>query len=844
MHALWLALAVSSAALPREAVESAADAFAQRHATARTLRAPSGRLRHASGFFVPRVLADDEANARRFLAREGRAFGVASDAELETRRVNASPGADGFAVFRKTVDGLPVFGGEIAVGWRRDGAITLVNASPWAGLPAHGAFAVDAEAARRAALAAVAGAPGSSSVERGWLARDGALLPAFRVLHDTFDPVDAFVTYVDGATGEVLRSASRTRRAATCPTSAPCEHPPCICAFPVSPLAPQPASRDGNSPQFFDALRLLSTAPRAKLAGSRTTIFNCNGEESDLTTCLCAQPVPPLNCKARHQLAELDGATQSFHIDPDPTQTRATLDPFAEQSAYYHITAHSLFLDGLDPSFAGIGGIGFIPGFVNVFQGGAPLDNAFFSPTRSVTVGGQPSAGVMVYGQGTAIDLAYDAEIVYHELTHAAVDVTAGFEELYDLFGANADPGALNEGTADTFAFAHVADALAAQGLPNIDSASCLSRYFASELGLRCLRDADNVKTCVGNGPDDGRNPGRDGEVHDDGEIWTGFTWPLLRAAHAHGERPAMASALFKALEVETPHASFPSYAATVLQVVENTGMSHEAADFTACTIQQRDIGGCGEGLADSPRAVALFSGERAKAAFWFGPSSTATLGTAGQQYYLDVPCGARALQVQWGDSTGQGFVAMKYGAPLALRGTGITLDDDWRIAGARPDAVLAAGEPCVGCSACSGRGTPLGAGRWWFLPVGSVGSTQGTFELGVSIEMEGGVAPPARTPYVIDKTHNVCLWGEGPSPSNTTPPAAVDTSCAPPVPPPLASAPSTCVAAAAGNQPATPPKAAGCGCGSGATADAVLLVALLGLRRRRASSLRASVCP
>ncbi|MFL5272270.1 MAG: hypothetical protein ACJ79E_09450 [Anaeromyxobacteraceae bacterium] len=830
MHALWLVLAVSSAALSRDAVVTAADGFASRHASARVLRSGGGGLRHASGFAAPRLLADDDANARRFLAREGRAFGVASDAELETLRVHAPPGGDGVAVYRQTLDGLPVFGGRVAVAWRKDGAITLVNASPWAGLPAQGAFAVDEEAARRAALGAVAGAPGTSSVERGWLARDGALVPAFRVLHDTAAPVDAFVTYVDGATGAVLRRSSRTRRAATCPPGS-CANPPCICAFRVSPLAPRPTSADGNAPELFDAVR-LRPATATRLEGDVTTVLDCKGEEVDLAACRCLGDAAPEACRAAHQLAALDGATRSFRADPDPTQTDVGADAFAEQSAYYHITAHSLFLSGLDPSFAGIG---FIPGFVNVYAGGAPLDNAFFSPTGAVTVGGRVADGVMVFGQGTEVDLAYDAEIVYHELTHAAVDATAAFEELYDPLGANADPGALNEGTADTFSFAHVVEALAAKGLP-VDGASCLSRYLASELGLRCLRDARNVKTCLGNGPNDGRNPGRDGEVHDDGEIWTGFTWALLEAAHAHGERDAMARALFRALEAETPHASFPSYAATVLQATSDVGMSRAAVDFTACTVKQRDLDACGDGLAAAPRAVALFSGERAQGVFWFGARAASAVGTAGQQYYLDVPCGARALHVEWSDAGGAEFLAVKYGAPLTVRSTGLPLDADWHIAGSRPDVVLAAGKPCTGCEACSGRNTPLGAGRWWFLPVGSVGQVQGTFAFGVSIEMEGGAAPPARVPWLIDATHNVCRWGVDATPSGElTSPAAADTACAPPAPSLLAGgAAAGCVAASGGaGPPATASKPSGCGCGTAGGADLALVVAALaGLRR------------
>jgi len=805
---LTLVAIVLAAPLSGGDLDAAADAFAAAHPGAQLVRAANGGLEHASALAVPRRATSDEDNALAFLAREGRAFGVGDAAELATVRVWSTPGSDGTALFRRTAAGLPVFGGEVAVGWRADGAITVVNGARILAAEPRGVFRAGAEDARAAALAAVPGTPGESRVAQGWLQYEGALYPAFRVEHDVLDPLESFTSYVDGDSGKLLYRISRRRTAVACP---PCPTSPCVCAFLDSPLAPPTASAGGNAPDAFQALGLTSSGPGSTLNGLRTSVFNCLGAFS------------PPSCTAQNAIAS---ATGDFLADPDATQRQAD-DAFAEQSAYYHIDSHSRFIDSLDDAFAArtpAGGIGLITGYVNVFDRGAPLDNAFFQPSVGA---GQ----MMVYGQGTFIDGAYDAEIVYHELTHAAVDHTSGFEELTDASGANTDPGSVNEGTADTFAFAHIAQALSDAGLP-IDSASCLSPYFGAELGVACLRQAANAKTCRGNGPNDGRNPGRDGEVHDDGEIWTGFTWALLSAAEAHGERKQMAVALFKALEVVGSKPTYQGYASTVRQKMADIGMSQAALDFASCTILQRDLAGC------SDRAVALFSGERAGAGF-NGIADATNSTTAGQQYFVDVPCGATALHVQTGDANGAGKLYVRYGRAIDFAGAGFRGPHyDWLVDGDRPDLVLSA-SGCDGCSHCSGTQTPFGAGRWYFLPAGSAAGPGGgpnSFQLGISIEMPAGETPPARVPTTLgapgSTDANVCTWSAGPTPSNpispisTTPPPL---GCSAPATPTSLQAPASCPNALV----STPPKS-GCGCGAVAPGWAALvLLALLAARRR-----------
>src|SRR5205085_6333958 len=64
-----------------------------------------------------------------------------------------------------------------------------------------------------------------------------------------------------------------------------------------------------------------------------------------------------------------------------------------------------------------------------------------------------------LFGQGDAVDYAYDGDVVAHELGHAIVAATAGFgDPVLDRWGSDNAPRALNEGIADYFSCARAGD--------------------------------------------------------------------------------------------------------------------------------------------------------------------------------------------------------------------------------------------------------------------------------------------------------------------------------------------------------------------------------------------------
>ncbi len=81
-----------------------------------------------------------------------------------------------------------------------------------------------------------------------------------------------------------------------------------------------------------------------------------------------------------------------------------------------------------------------------------PFDNAAFMPYDGSFDDFGIHDDAIVFGQGEKVDFAYDAEVTYHEFTHAMIGSTSNLAYAYfDQYGMYIDPGAMNEGFADYF---------------------------------------------------------------------------------------------------------------------------------------------------------------------------------------------------------------------------------------------------------------------------------------------------------------------------------------------------------------------------------------------------------
>lgn len=165
-------------------------------------------------------------------------------------------------------------------------------------------------------------------------------------------------------------------------------------------------------------------------------------------------------------------------------------DLFEQVQAYYDITQAQLYLRSL-----GFTDVNAEPQKVRTNT--IPDDNSFYdSSDDSIT-----------FGRG-GVDDAEDQEVVWHELGHAIQD------DQVPGFGESEQGGAIGEGFGDYWAVTMSEPVSNGFDLPCVmdwDSTS----YTAGP--SHCLRRTDGVKTT-----DD-----IDGEVHDDGEIWSRALWDI-----------------------------------------------------------------------------------------------------------------------------------------------------------------------------------------------------------------------------------------------------------------------------------------------------------------------------
>jgi hypothetical protein len=199
------------------------------------------------------------------------------------------------------------------------------------------------------------------------------------------------------------------------------------------------------------------------------------------------------------------------------------------------------------------------------------MDNAFYSPHdpffkdmffKDFEFGGD----MIVLGQGTRADFAYDGDVIYHEFGHAVVEGVAGlaYASFPDKYGYSNEALSLNEGMADTFSFI-------------ISGDPCLGEYVSEGFGAMygmekhgdfyCLRYADN---------DNLVNEDFYGESHHDGLPAVSAHWRMYKAAKEKGyTMEDFAKFFMKALmSITRSDLQFKGWAEVVLSTLEDSKMS------------------------------------------------------------------------------------------------------------------------------------------------------------------------------------------------------------------------------------------------------------------------------
>lgn len=267
-------------------------------------------------------------------------------------------------------------------------------------------------------------------------------------------------------------------------------------------------------------------------------------------SCLDEQTTRPIQGKLQHacvprQLAVASGSNDFDSYNPlalaadgkCPLFSDTNRNEFGEAHMYYHAAiAYGRFRSHLAalgrPDFKLLISTGAAPqpfplevsvcqpeaGFTtDVRRRLVALNNALYSPAGLVTslkdyAGQSTDHDVIAFGMGPKSSYAMDADVVYHEFTHAAQASLGHLNLSYgdDGYGRSTDPGALNEALADYFSSTLTGD-------PGVGEYAGLN-FGTSILGVRRL---DNQDRCA---------EGRVGEIHLDSTPFSGALWQARTA--------------------------------------------------------------------------------------------------------------------------------------------------------------------------------------------------------------------------------------------------------------------------------------------------------------------------
>lgn len=297
-------------------------------------------------------------------------------------------------------------------------------------------------------------------------------------------------------------------------------------------------------------------------------------------------------------------------------------DSFSEVSMFYHTNRIYDFFRGFGPTLDVNSGSplpaisnlrlpqGLTSGnFANIDDVNLPLEpfqNAFFSPANPLFQAAfEVSGNAMWFGQGPLKDYSYDGDVIYHEFTHAVVNVTLKLVPTphMDEFGTSYSPGGMNEGLADYFSSALTGDP---------DVGEYATQDFApGGLYIRSLANPDTCPSAVG------------GEVHQDATLFSGALWDM-RKTLAVDQQAELDRAVFSAMNKSaTGDLGYEEFAKLILNAVTSSPLGAAGAQKLSDTFTARGL---------LPRCSRLLeyqgttlSGPKDLQGLWFAPGTQTT---------------------------------------------------------------------------------------------------------------------------------------------------------------------------------------------------------------------------
>jgi Zn-dependent metalloprotease len=233
-------------------------------------------------------------------------------------------------------------------------------------------------------------------------------------------------------------------------------------------------------------------------------------QDESLTDQDDANAAVPARAYKSVKLTKLDGSgylsgSYAKIIDPKNTQPHSRKlefnyqranDHFEQVMAYYSVTQAETYIHQL--------------GFRDVNNESQDLVTTGFTDDNSFY---DPSVDSITFGTG-GVDDAEDAEVIWHEYGHAIQDAQV------PGFGEDIEAGSIGEGFGDWWALIMSS---AVQRDTTVTPIACIMDWDSTSYTddePHCLRRTDTDLTY----------PDRDGEVHDDGQIWSRALYDVYRA--------------------------------------------------------------------------------------------------------------------------------------------------------------------------------------------------------------------------------------------------------------------------------------------------------------------------
>jgi len=377
------------------------------------------------------------------------------------------------------------------------------------------------------------------------------------------------------------------------------------------------------------------------LTGTRARVFNCiDAEDGSFAPWHAEGECFPT------QRVSADPTGDFFVPLPDvklPEDNLASTDLYAELAMYYHAETFFAFMaelgvEGfpceLSNMVANFHWLAPAPLYPQLSFG--PYNNAYYSGECDINLG-----PTMLFGQGSAVDFAYDGDVVYHELGHGIVaHLTPDGLRSYRLRddGVLRDARGINEAIADYHTLM-------------ITDRPELAEYVGSywpELPKAWIRNADNDLRC----PQD-----MAGQEHNDGEPFSAALWAArVRIGGAKLDPVVLASLPLLATDATLEEAGA---ALLTIAAAERDAGAWTADDYQTLerTLAARNLLDCPRVVDDpaslsEPRFLYLRANSRWVSPFWPGPV----------QYRQVVPKGSDNVLISF-EVTGSGNSA---GQPVA----------------------------------------------------------------------------------------------------------------------------------------------------------------------------------